>query len=252
MLFEDEHLLILDKPPGLRLNPDPDFPGVPALLPLLHEGIRAEKPWAVTRGLAFLDAVHRVEPEMSGVLVLAKSEVAVRQLNDVFQAGQPVLTFYGLVRGDRAEDEFTIDAPVAPSPHQLNKMEVDAQRGKRAVTRFAVAERFRRHLLLRIQPLTWKRQQVRAHLQTRRLALAADKLYRGRPLFLSTFKRDYRLKRGKIERPLISEPILHAERLEIVHPFTGEPMVVTAEWTKDLKVAVKYLRMYAPISGGEH
>jgi 23S rRNA-/tRNA-specific pseudouridylate synthase len=77
------------------------------------------------------------------------------------------------------------------------------------------------------------------------MPIVGDKLYGGKPLWLSRLKPDYRLKPGHEERPLISRVALHAEALSISHPVTGTTVTITAPWPKDLKVAVKYLRQFA-------
>ncbi len=71
-----------------------------------------------------------------------------------------------------------------------------------------------------------------------------DALYGGRQLFLSRLKRDYRLKPGKTELPLMARVALHAEQLRLIHPVTGKEITITAPWSKDLTVAVKYLRKF--------
>jgi 23S rRNA-/tRNA-specific pseudouridylate synthase len=72
----------------------------------------------------------------------------------------------------------------------------------------------------------------------------ADQLYDGKNLWLSRLKRDYRLKPGREERPLLSRVALHAEELSLPHPVTGETVTITAPLPKDLKVALKYLRLH--------
>jgi 23S rRNA-/tRNA-specific pseudouridylate synthase len=69
--------------------------------------------------------------------------------------------------------------------------------------------------------------------------------YGGRPLLLSSLKRNYRLKPDQIEHPLMARTALHAEAFTLPHPVTGEALTITAPWPKDLTVAVKYLRRYA-------
>lgn len=69
VLFEDAHLLVLDKPSGLRLSPDREHPDAPALMPLLHGAIAAGKPWVAERGLTYLCQAHRLDAETSGVLI---------------------------------------------------------------------------------------------------------------------------------------------------------------------------------------
>jgi 23S rRNA-/tRNA-specific pseudouridylate synthase len=76
------------------------------------------------------------------------------------------------------------------------------------------------------------------------LPLVADELYGGKKLWLSRLKKDFRLKPGREERPLLARTALHAEELTLPHPVTGETLTIKSEWPKDLKVAVKYLRLY--------
>ena len=119
------------------------------------------------------------------------------------------------------------------------------QRGKRSLTVFEVRERFSGFTLLQCEPLTNRPHQIRAHLRWARLPVVGDRAYGGRPLLLSSLKREYRLKPNQIERPLIARAALHAESLTLPHPVTGEALTITAPWPKDLTVAVKYLRRYA-------
>jgi 23S rRNA-/tRNA-specific pseudouridylate synthase len=72
-----------------------------------------------------------------------------------------------------------------------------------------------------------------------------DELYGGKKLWLSRLKKDFRLKDGREERPLISRVALHAEELTLPHPVTGETVTIKSEWPKDLRVALKYLRQFS-------
>ena len=105
-------------------------------------------------------------------------------------------------------------------------------------------ETFAGWTLLQCEPLTSRPHQIRVHLRHAGLPLAGDVLYGGKPLWLSRLKHDYRLKPGHVERPLLSRAALHAETLSLVHPVTGATVTITAPWPKDLKVAVKYLRLF--------
>jgi 23S rRNA-/tRNA-specific pseudouridylate synthase len=122
---------------------------------------------------------------------------------------------------------------------------VDSQNGKKSKTQFEVLERFSSWTLLRCQPFIERAHQIRVHLRHADFPIVGDELYGGKKLWLSRLKRDFRLKPGHEERPLISRAALHAEELTLPHPVTGEMLTVTAPWPKDLKVAVKYLRQYA-------
>jgi 23S rRNA-/tRNA-specific pseudouridylate synthase len=100
--------------------------------------------------------------------------------------------------------------------------------------------------------LTRRLHQIRVHLRFAGMSAVGDMAYGGRPLLLSSLKRDYRLKPDQIEHPLIARAAIHAEMLTLPHPVTGETLTITAPWPKDLTVAVKYLRKYALRSGPIH
>ena len=93
--------------------------------------------------------------------------------------------------------------------------------------------------------MTGRTHQIRIHLKHAGFPIVGDELYSGKQLWLSRLKRDFRLKPGREERPLISRVALHAEELSLVHPTTNETIVIKSEWPKDIRVAVKYLRQYA-------
>jgi len=245
VLFEDASLLALDKPGGLLTSPDRYDPQRPNLMKLLHNGIAAGKPWARERGLNYLMNAHRLDFETSGVILLAKTKPALVALADLFGSEKPHKQYAALVQGTPAEDKFAVDAPLAPHPVKTGLVRVDLKNGKRARTRFEVLERFSGWALLRCAPLTGRTHQIRVHLRHAGLPIVGDELYGGKPLWLSRLKPDYRLKRGREERPLISRVALHAEQLTLPHPVTGETLTITAPWPKDLKVAVKYLRQFA-------
>src|SRR4051794_26528028 len=80
VLYDDEHLLALDKPGGLKVSPGPEEPEGPSLIGLLHAGITAGKPWARERGLTYLMNAHRLDSEASGVLLLARSKPMLASL----------------------------------------------------------------------------------------------------------------------------------------------------------------------------
>lgn len=245
VLFEDEHLLALDKPAGLPASPDRTEPARPCLIRLLHSGIAAAKPWAAARRLTYLMNAHRLDAETTGVLVLAKSKSALVALANWFSREKSDRQYVALVEGTPAEDRFEIAAKLAPHPARPGVMRVDARNGKRARSRFEVLERFSHNALLKCAPLAERPHQLRAHLSQAGLRLVGDGLYGGRPLWLSRLKPNYRLKEGRTERPLLARAALHAEQVELSHPATREILKITAPWPKDLRVAVKYLRLYS-------
>ena len=248
VLYEDEHLLALDKPAGLSSSPDRYDPARPSLLELLHKGIADGKAWAKQRNLAYLMLAHRLDPETSGVVLLARGKPVLVTLANFFGAEQPGHEYAALVRGEPAEDRFEVEAKLAPHPLQPGLMRVDSRQGKHSRTIFTVQERFSGWTLLKCEPLTNRPHQIRAHLRHARLPLVGDGLYGGQPLLLSKLKSAYHLKPNQTERPLIGSPALHSEKLTLPHPVSHQTISATAPWPKDLTVAVKYLRRYAPAS----
>jgi RluA family pseudouridine synthase len=244
VLFEDEHLLALDKPAGLLTSPDRHDPARPNLMKLLHAAIADGKPWASERGLNYLMNAHRLDFETSGVILLAKNKPVLVALAGLFGSEKPLKKYTALAQGSPKRDRFEIEARLAPNPAKAGLMRVDSKHGRTSKTKFEVLEKFSGYTLLKCEPLTGRTHQIRVHLRHAGLPIVGDELYGGKPLLLSKLKRDYLLKPGREEHPLISRVALHAEELSLAHPVTCRILTITAPWPKDLKVAVKYLRQY--------
>ena len=245
VLYEDDHLLAVNKPSQLLSSPDRYDPNRPNLMKLLHEGIAKGSPWAKERNLTYLANAHRLDFETTGVFLMAKNKPALVALANQFGSEKPNKVYACLVQGTPEEDKFEVDAKIAPHPIKLGLMRVDSRNGKKSKTEFSVREKFGGYTLLECRPLTGRTHQIRAHLQYIRMPILGDKLYGGGQLLLSHLKHgDYRLKRGQEERPLISTLALHAEKLQLPNPVTGETVTIEAPWPKDFTVAVKYLRRY--------
>ena len=245
VLYEDEHLLALDKPSGLLTSPDRANPDRPSLTKLLHAGIARGASWAAEGQRTYLMPAHRLDCEISGVILLAKSKPVLITLVNLFSTEKLAHKHAALVQDEPVEDRFTVEAKLAPHPMRLGLMCLDRRRGKRSLTVFQVQERFAGFTLLQCEPLTHRPHQIRVHLRHAGLPAVGDRAYGGRPLLLSRLKPVYRLKPNQIERPLIARLALHSKTLTLSHPVTGEALTITAPWPKDLTVAMKYLRRYA-------
>ena len=247
VLFEDEHLLALDKPAGLLTSPDSDNIVRPSLMALLHAAIADGKPWASERKLDYLNNAHRLDADTTGVLLLAKNKAAHIALGNLFSLENSGKKFLALVRGNPAETSFEVEEPIAPHPLKPSLMRVDRENGKKSKTRFTVIENFPRYdyALLQCEPFIERAHQISVHLRHADMPMVGDEAYGGKNLWLSRLKQDYRLKEGREERPLIGRAALHSSELTVPHPVTNETVTIKSEWPKDLKVAVKYLRQYA-------
>ncbi|HWF20008.1 MAG TPA: RluA family pseudouridine synthase [Verrucomicrobiae bacterium] len=247
ILFEDEHLLAVDKPSRMLTSPDRYDPKRPNLMKLLHGGIEQAKPWAKQRALNYLMNAHRLDFETSGVILLAKTKPVLVKLASMFGSETLVQkTYVALVHGNPVKDAFEVDAKLAPHPVKIGLIRVDQKNGKHAVTKFELLEKFSGYSLLQCHPLTGRTHQIRVHLRQAGLPITGDALYDDSgPLLLSRLKKDYHLKPGRIERPLMDRVALHATELKLPHPVTGAEIVIASPWPKDLTVALKYLRQYA-------
>ena len=248
VLYEDAHLLILDKPSGLSVASDPSAPDRPGLVQLLHAGVAEGKSWAKERQLTYLRITHRLDAEASGIAVFARAKEVMVQLRELFGIERPILRYLALVRGVPAGAEFSVEAKISPNAHRPGVSRIDSHHGKRSRTLIKGVETFLGYTLLACEPLTDRAHQVRVHLRHAGFPVVGDQAYGGKPLWLSRLKKDYRLKQERQERALISRPALHCEQASLPHPVTGESLSVTAPWPKDMEVGLKYLRRYAAIS----
>ncbi|MBI4663812.1 MAG: RNA pseudouridine synthase [Verrucomicrobia bacterium] len=249
ILFQDEHLLALDKPSRLLSSPDRYDPQRPNLTRLLQDAIRRGVPWVREQGITYLANAHRLDFETSGVILLAKDKPTLVALANLFGSEKPLKTYLALVHGRPAQGEFEVESKLGFHPTKVGQVRVDPKRGKKARTHFEVMEEFRGYTLLQCRPATGRTHQIRVHLQSVQLPLVGDSLYGGRPLLLSNLKTNYHLKEGAEEKPLMQRAALHAAALCLVHPVHGNSLTVSAPWPKDLLVAVKYLRRYAGQQG---
>lgn len=243
--MEDESIIAINKPAGLLMAPDRLDRSRENLLSLFHAGIHLQRPWARSRQLSYLAHVHRLDQGTSGIVLFARNKPALSNLARQFRQQKHHHTFVALVQGSLTESEMEISLPLAHSLVQPGITVVDHHRGKPAVTRVTRLESFRGYTLVKAETATENPHQIRVHLREVGCPLVADHDYgTGFPLLLSELKKHYRMK-PEGEHPLMARPALHAERLELIHPLTGTPLVIEAPWSKDLAVSVKYLRKFA-------
>jgi len=225
VLYEDEHMLAVDKPSALAAEPErwakANASLAGALLELALERSEVETVAAAqpTQGLAFRPRLlHRLDKDTTGVVLVAKTLLAERVLRTAFEVGAVEKRYLALVEGDYplADDASeVIDLPIGPDERRSGRMCVDRKEGKPSQTRVRIARRFRGYSLLECQPLTGRTHQIRVHLAELGFPLAVDPYYgRRRALSLSEFKRDYRRKRGALEHPLIERLTLHASAID--------------------------------------
>jgi RluA family pseudouridine synthase len=248
ILYQDEAMLALNKPPGLLVAPDRWDKKKENVMGLARAAIGRRDAWTVSSKIDYLAHVHRLDQSTSGVLLLAKSKSALSALSRQFQEQKTAKVYVALVRGSLAEDSVLIAKPIAPHGGRPGLSIINMRWGKKAETLLTTRERYRRHSLIRAEPRTARLHQVRVHLRAADCALVADADYGDRtPLMLSDIKPGYKKSGSVVETPLLARPALHAESLTVVSPATGEAIVLSAPWPKDLELAVKYLRKFSSV-----
>jgi RluA family pseudouridine synthase len=224
--------LCINKPAGLPALPDGYDLGAAHVKALLEE--RFGELWIV----------HRLDRETSGVLLLARTPEAHRQLCLQFEVRLVEKIYHALVVGAPAWDERRVSLPLRPDVGRAHRTVVDHKGGKPALTHLKVLERFGRFSLLEARPETGRTHQIRAHLASQGCPIAADALYgSGEGVYLSRIKPGYKPSRGE-EHPLLSRLGLHAFSLWVDHPFTGERLELHAPYPKDLETVLRNLRRF--------
>lgn len=213
VLFCDQVLLVVDKPAGLLSVPDGYDPDKPYLRSLLEPAYGP------------LWIVHRLDKDTSGVVVLARSAAAHRELNSQFSSNQVNKIYHAIVTGLPPWQEKTIQAPLRTNVGRRKRTVVDPQRGKPAATTFYLLTPLRGHALLAAHPATGRTHQVRAHLYSLGYPLLGDPLYGpGEP------------------SEYLQRAALHAQLLAFQHPHTAETVSFTAPYPADFKLALDMLK----------
>ncbi len=232
ILFEDRDLLVVNKPPGLVVHPGAGHRDGTLLNALVHHCPDLMDIGEVSRpGL-----VHRLDKDTSGLIVVAKTALAHAALVAQFQAHAITKIYQALVWGRLAEAEGRIEKAVGRHPTARQKMSVHARRGKRAVTFWRVVEEFPGPLSrVELTPQTGRTHQLRVHLASMGHPVLGDATYGGGVSRLTDHPKVLSLK------PLVHRQLLHAWRLGITHPRTGEKMTWEAPLPEDFQAVVDKL-----------
>ncbi len=233
IIFQDDDLVIVNKPPNYLSIPDRFIPSKPNLLSYLKKQFKN------------VFVVHRLDKETSGIICFALNENAHRELNQQFENRTAEKIYLALVLGNYHNDEGTIDKPISKHHSVAGKM-VISSKGKSSITHYKVVERFKNYSLLELNIKTGRMHQIRVHLQSESYPLAVDSMYGGEAAFLLSKVKLQRYKSGKDaeERPLMTRCTLHASRLSLDHPVSKEQISFEAELPKDFNAVIKQLRKW--------
>jgi 23S rRNA pseudouridine1911/1915/1917 synthase len=215
--YEDEHLVIVDKPAGLVVHPAPVHASGTLVHGLLAHDVAggdAERP----------GIVHRLDRDTSGLMVVARSEEAHRRLQALVRRRALERRYLALVVGHPRSRRGRIEAPVGRDRRDPFRRSLDTDTPREAVTHFELVELLPRHALLGVRLETGRTHQIRVHLSAIDLPVAGDPLY-GRPRELG-----------------LGRQFLHAARLAFSHPFSGKPVEAVSPLPPDLSTALDLAR----------
>ncbi len=233
IVFEDEHIIVIDKPADFVVHPaagNPDGTVQNALL--YHDPALAELPRA--------GIVHRLDKDTTGLMVIARSQAARTHLVEAIAAREVKREYRAIVVGSMPAGG-TIDAPIGRHPTQRTRMAVNPT-GKPSVTHFRVLEHFRGHTLLKVILDTGRTHQIRVHMAHLRHPVLGDPLYGGR----------LRLPAGASEglKTVLRgfhRQALHAKRLELEHPVSRRPLRFSCPIPGDMRAVIDALAADADV-----
>jgi 23S rRNA pseudouridine1911/1915/1917 synthase len=218
VVWEDEHLLVVDKPAGVVVHPSAGHRGATLVHGLLAHSIAGgdepERP----------GIVHRLDRDTSGLLVVARSDEVHRQLQEALRGREITREYVALVRGRPTSRRGRIEAAIGRDRHDATRISLDTDTAREAVTEFELVELLREHALLRVRLETGRTHQIRVHLAAIDLPVSGDPTY------------------GIAGDLGLERQFLHAARLAFDHPVTGEPVEVDSALPEDLAAALERAR----------
>lgn len=206
--YEDDDLIVVNKPSGMVVHPAPgNYTGTLVNALIYHTNNLSKVNTNIRPGI-----VHRIDADTSGLLLVAKNDKSHNILAEAIQKKEVVREYIALVEGIIMEDTATIDAPIGRDKKDRKKMTVTSENSKDAVTHIRVLERYKDSTLIRCKLETGRTHQIRVHLSYIGHPVVNDPVYGHKKLIDKDFGQ-----------------MLHAEKLEFVHPTTKEYMEFTAE-----------------------
>ena len=215
VVYDDKYVIVINKPVGIAAHPSPGWQGATVVGAIFAAGYQLATSGAAERQ----GVVHRLDVGTSGLMVVAKNEIAYSNLKDQFRNRTVSKIYHALVQGHMDPTTGTIDAPIDRHPREDYRFAVVAN-GKPSITHYKTLEVFPAVSLMEIELETGRTHQIRVHFSALHHPLVGDLTYGADP--------------SLAQRLSIARPWLHAKVLAFNHPATGERMSFTAEYPEDL------------------
>jgi 23S rRNA pseudouridine1911/1915/1917 synthase len=215
VVYDDEFLIVIDKPVGIAAHPSPGWQGATVVGAIFAAGYQIATSGAAERQ----GVVHRLDVGTSGLMVVAKNEIAYSSLKDQFRQRSVSKVYHSLVQGHMDPTVGTIDAPIDRHPREDYRFAVVAN-GKPSITHYKTLEVFPAVTLLEIELETGRTHQIRVHFSALHHPLVGDLTYGSDPALAQKLK--------------IARPWLHAKQLAFTHPASGERISFSSEYPEDL------------------
>lgn len=222
ILYEDDDIVVVDKPRGVAAHPSPGWTGPTVIGGLLSSGHRVATSGAAERQ----GIVHRLDANTTGVMVVAKSESAYSALKQAFRERTVSKTYHALIQGHPDPLRGTVDAPIGRHPSGDGRFAV-VTGGRPSVTHYDTLEAFRAASLLSVGLETGRTHQIRVHMAALRHPCCGDLLYGADPVLAARLR--------------LTRQWLHAVRLSFDHPATGQEVTVESPYPDDLARALDVL-----------
>jgi 23S rRNA pseudouridine1911/1915/1917 synthase len=233
VLYEDKSIIVLVKPAGMVVHPAAgNYRGT-----LVHALQHHCKDLSGIGGVLRPGIVHRLDKDTSGLMVVAKSDQAHESLTGQFKGRVVTKKYKALVYGNIRGEEGVINLPIGRHPSDRKKMSTRSRRGKEAVTRWKVAERFGALTLLDVEIDTGRTHQIRVHLNAIGYPVVGDTVYGNSRRIHAVGDSDIR---ARLER--VTRQILHAATIGFHHPVTGEFMTFSSPLPEDMDNLCVFLR----------
>jgi 23S rRNA pseudouridine1911/1915/1917 synthase len=231
VLYEDSHIIVVNKPPGLVVHPAPgNYTGTLVNALLYHYGsLPSRSPGTEGDARERAGIVHRLDKDTSGVMVVARTQEALRSLSMQFKNRTVRKRYIALVAGVIKKGSGTIEVGLGRHVKERKKMSTHTHHAREAVTSFMVKERYKKATLVEVEIKTGRTHQIRVHFAHIGYPVLGDHVYGGG-------------KATQFGESIITRQMLHAETLSFHHPETGNPMTFVAPPPEDMAMIIDKLR----------